>query len=247
MTGEKARILLVDDDHDACANLVDILSALGYTVDVAHDGDSALSRFEQHPYELALLDLKMPGMDGLELLRRIRQKHRGARALIVTAFASQAAEREAVQAGAWRIVSKPLDVPRLIGLLDEATESPLVLIVDDDSELCDSLADLFAGHSFRVGMAHNLAEARAALAAAASAGNAFQVVLIDMKLPDGDGGELLGHVRERYPAARTILITGDREENSHRIEAARGQGADAVCYKPFDVARLAQIVQELAR
>ena len=60
-------ILLVDDDHDHCAILSDILSDLGYRMDVTYDGPTALERSRRHPYDLALLDYKMPGMDDLEL------------------------------------------------------------------------------------------------------------------------------------------------------------------------------------
>src|SRR5215470_16233961 len=60
-------LLRVDDDHDPCAILSDILSDLGYRVDVTDDGPTALERSRRHPYDLALLDYKMPSMDDLEL------------------------------------------------------------------------------------------------------------------------------------------------------------------------------------
>lgn len=60
-------ILLVDDDQDICASLSDIISDLGYRVDVAYDGPAALRLSERNPYRLALLDYKLPGMDGVEL------------------------------------------------------------------------------------------------------------------------------------------------------------------------------------
>lgn len=67
-----AAILCVDDDPDTCASLSDILSDLGYTVDTANDGPAALERFEPSRHRLALLDFKMPGMDGLELCRHLK-------------------------------------------------------------------------------------------------------------------------------------------------------------------------------
>ena len=65
-------ILCVDDDPDTCASMSDILTDLGYLVSVAYDGHAALQLVQQQPYGLALLDYRMPGMDGLELYRRIR-------------------------------------------------------------------------------------------------------------------------------------------------------------------------------
>jgi CheY-like chemotaxis protein len=60
-------LLRVDDDHDPCAILSDILSDLGYRVDGAYDGPTALERSWRHPYGLALRDYKIPGLDDLEL------------------------------------------------------------------------------------------------------------------------------------------------------------------------------------
>ena len=66
MTQNNRSILVVDDEVDTCANLSDIFAELGFQVDVAHDGFSALEFAKRKHYDVALLDLKMPGMDGLE-------------------------------------------------------------------------------------------------------------------------------------------------------------------------------------
>src|SRR5438309_3507615 len=91
-------ILVVDDDGDTCQNLSDILTDLGYRVDTAHDGPSALELVRRRPYDIALLDLKMPGMDGLELYREIKRLGVGTVAMLVTAHASRATAEEALTA-----------------------------------------------------------------------------------------------------------------------------------------------------
>jgi CheY-like chemotaxis protein len=68
---------LVDDDVDTCRNLSDILTDLGYLVDVAHEGLSALDLVRRNHYDVALLDLKMPGMDGVTLYREIKRLRAG--------------------------------------------------------------------------------------------------------------------------------------------------------------------------
>lgn len=65
MSQHEPRLLIVDDEADACRNLSDILSDLGYRVDAAYDG--ALELVNKHNYDVALLDLKMPGMNGVEV------------------------------------------------------------------------------------------------------------------------------------------------------------------------------------
>jgi len=69
-------ILVVDDEVDACLNLADILSDLGYRVDLAHDGESALALVRQRRYDVALLDLMMPGMDGTTLYGEMKKGNR---------------------------------------------------------------------------------------------------------------------------------------------------------------------------
>jgi CheY-like chemotaxis protein len=234
-------ILLVDDDEDICRNLTDILTDLGYRADSANDGPSALELVRRRPYDVAILDLRMPGMDGLELYRRIKELRAGTVAMLVTAYATRATAEEALAAGAWQVLAKPVDFPSLLKLVDEALGQPLVLVVDDDRDLCADLWDLLRERGFRVGLAHTAGEAAERLA-----GSAYKVVLIDLKMPDGDGVGVFRRVRATNPEARTVLITGQRAEGDERVGRALAEGADAVCYKPFDVPRLLEVVRALA-
>jgi DNA-binding NtrC family response regulator len=241
MKSEQPAILVVDDDVDTCRNLSDILTDLGYRVDTANDGTSALKKVQQKPYDVALLDLKMPGMDGLTLYREIKKLRSGTVAIVVTAYASHKVAEEAITAGAWQIVPKPIDFPKLLGLVDQALEQPLIMVVDDDADLCANLWDLLREKGFRVCVAHDEAGAAEHLKDLR-----FHVVLIDMKLPKGDGTNVLRRVHKASPQARTVLITGYRSETEQLVQKALAEGADTVCYKPFDVPRLLETVQQLA-
>lgn len=232
-------ILVVDDEVDICQNLSDILTDLGYRVDMAHDGPTALEMVRKNPYDIALLDLKMPGMDGLTLYREIRKLGAGTVAIIVTAYAGSATADEALAAGAWQVLSKPVDFPKMLKLVEEAAEQPLVLIVDDDPELCQNLWDLLRERNYRVCIAHDERQATERLR-----GRDFRAVLIDMKLPQGDGSSVFRLVREANPKARTVLITGFPSEMEQRIQQVLQEGADAVCHKPFDVDNLLGLLQK---
>src|SRR5215211_3519025 len=91
-----ASILVVDDDVDTCRNLSDILTDLGYHVETANDGPSALELVKCNAYDVALLDYKMPGMDGLTLYRAIKKVRAGTVALVVTAYAEGTTSEEAL-------------------------------------------------------------------------------------------------------------------------------------------------------
>jgi DNA-binding response OmpR family regulator len=124
MPQEAPRILIVDDEPDTCANLSDIMTDLGYQVDTALDGFSALELVKRKPYDIALLDLRMPGMDGLELYRRIRAISAGTVAIIVTAYTSSDMAKSVLSAGAWQIVRKPVNIGSLLNLFSQALSSP---------------------------------------------------------------------------------------------------------------------------
>jgi two-component system, NtrC family, response regulator HydG len=238
MSGKLPTILVVDDEPDICANLRDILSEFGYKVDTATSGASALELVDRGSYDVALLDLKMPGMTGVELYKRIKRRSSGTVAVIISAYASTTAAKEALEAGAWRILSKPVDVEQVLQCIDEALGQPLVMLVDDDEELCDSLWDVLHSQQIRVKMAHNVADASAALE-----NQDYQAAIVDLKLPGGDGLQVCAQVHEKCPTARTILITGHRTELEHRSDQL--PVVDATCYKPFDVGELLATIRRL--
>ncbi len=241
MTQAVHSLLVVDDEVDTCRNLSDILTDMGYHVDIAHDGQTALEMVRQKPYDVALLDLKMPGMDGLTLYREIKKVRAGTVAIVVTAYASSDTAAEALTAGAWQVLSKPVDFPRLLNLVQEALGQPLVMVVDDDPDLCATLWDLLREKGYRVCLAHDEQQAAQRLK-----DRAFKVVLIDMKLPGGDGSTVFRVVRQINPQARTVVITGYRTEMDQLIKQVVDEGADAVCYKPFDVPSLLATLKQLS-
>lgn len=242
MNAKTPSILVVDDEVDTCRNLSDILTDLGYSVDVAHEGVTALEKVRQKAYDVALLDLKMPGMDGLTLYREIKKLRAGTVAIVVTAYASGETKAEALAAGAWQLLPKPVDFPSLLGYVGEALDQPLVMVVDDDHDLCENLWDLLRDRGYRVCIAHNEKEAVSQLS-----DQRFVVVLIDMKLPQGDGNSVFRLVRQTNPQARTVLITGHRSEMDVLVKKVVDEGADAVCYKPFDMPNLLATLDKLSQ
>ncbi len=118
-------ILLVDDDKDTCASMSDIFLDLGYTVDMACDGPDALEQSGLHQYRLALLDFKMPGMDGLELCRRLKKLQPSVVVLLITAFSSIATDAAAAKAGVQFSLLKPVNFSVLMPLVEEAVGTVL--------------------------------------------------------------------------------------------------------------------------
>lgn len=225
-----ARLLVVDDDLDTCANLADILSDLSYDVQTAPDATAALRLMGKQAFDVVLLDLKMPGMDGLQLYRELKRRSPSTVAILITGFADAETRERADQVGVWRILPKPIDVPALLPLISEAAKQPLLLIVDDDHDFCSSLCDVLSERSFRVGIAGSAQEAVQQMDH-----QEFPIVLVDWQLPDVDGLTLLKQIREQHPQVRTILLTGHRHELSERLEQQAASGVDVFFYKPLEM------------
>lgn len=240
MPSRAPSVLVVDDEVDICRNLSDILTAFGYDVDTATDGAAALELIRRRPYDVALLDLKMSGMDGLTLYREIKRIRAETVALIVTAYASSETARQALDAGASQIIPKPLDVQNLVEQVERVIGQPTVLVIDDDRELCDNLWQILRQKELRVCLAHTEEEAGRMVR-----DNDFRVVLLDLKLPGCDSGRLFRIIQKSNPASRVVLITGYRSEMEQTIDQVLNEGAESVCYKPFDVPELLATVQRL--
>ena len=115
---EKVNILVVDDEEVVRESLVEWLREEGYNAEAAGDGFKALEKLEERNWDIALVDLKMPKMDGLELLEKIKQESPGTQVIIFTAYATVHSAVQAIKKGAYDYLVKPVD-PEEVSLLIE--------------------------------------------------------------------------------------------------------------------------------
>ena len=107
------RVLVVDDEPEAVELLREFLAAKGYEVLTASDGEEALCKVKEERPHLILLDVRMPKMDGLEVLKQIREIDREVGIIMVTAVNEEETGRQALQMGAFDYITKPLDLKYL--------------------------------------------------------------------------------------------------------------------------------------
>jgi DNA-binding NtrC family response regulator len=115
---EKRKILVVDDEDALRTVLSAELNSEGYDVGTAADGIEALSELEKTRYDLVLLDIKMPNMNGFEVLKVIKEKHLGTKVIMLTGFADLKNAIESKKLGAEDFVSKPYDLVDLLTTID---------------------------------------------------------------------------------------------------------------------------------
>ncbi len=103
------KILIVDDEPDFCDALGDFLGVKGYSVFKTHNGDQALAVYKQERPDVVLLDVNMPGKDGLETLRELKALDPGASVIMVTAIEESEIAKQAMNEGAFDYITKPVD------------------------------------------------------------------------------------------------------------------------------------------
>lgn len=113
MDASDIRILIADDEYYICEGLREALVKEGYRVDVAHDGNEAVAQVESHAYQAAIFDLKMPGKDGMQLLKWVREENPETGVIIITAFGEVETAVEAMRQGAYDYLTKPVNLKHL--------------------------------------------------------------------------------------------------------------------------------------
>ena len=117
---ERPRILVVDDEASIRDLLAKTLALAEYEVDVAPDGRSAMDRLRMYPYDLLIADLKMPGFDGLTLIREAKRLKPDIPVIIITGFSTESSAIEAVNLGVAGYLTKPFRVPQVLAAAAKA-------------------------------------------------------------------------------------------------------------------------------
>jgi excisionase family DNA binding protein len=121
---ERPRVLVVDDEASIRDLLSKTLALADYEVDTAPDGRAALERLRLYPYDLLIADLKMPGIDGLVVIREAKRLHASLPVIIITGYSTESAAIDAVNLGVAGYLTKPFKVSQVLALAAKAMGEP---------------------------------------------------------------------------------------------------------------------------
>ncbi len=116
----RGRVLIVDDDASSRTALSELLGDEGYEIELAQDGFKALAKLPEFNPDLVITDQKMPGLDGMELLRQVTSRDETIPVIMVTAFGAVKSAVEALRAGAYDYLTKPVDFDELLAVVERA-------------------------------------------------------------------------------------------------------------------------------
>ena len=135
---DKTTILVVDDNQDLLETFAMILKRRGYEVQTACDGSAAVDRFKEQNFDVTLMDIVMPEMNGVDAFKKIREIQPEASIILMTAYSDEELIRTAIDEGVTLIIQKPIRIDSLIKLINETAGNEPILVVDDNT-ICETL------------------------------------------------------------------------------------------------------------
>ena len=236
---KKTNILIVDDEIDLLETLGDIFESKGYNVTMVEDGNKAIELLRKKYFDIILMDLKMPGISGLDSFREVKNLHPSAAIIMMTAGSVKEEIKEAVEAGVDAVVDKPFNVKKLVATIESILERPLILVVDDRVEDRETLRDILVDKKYRAFVAKNGYEAIDIVRK-----SDFDIILLDIMMPGMDGMEVLEVVKEIKPDIGVVMMTGYSSQGL--AGKSLRKGAYTCLYKPFlDMEKLLRVIEEV--
>ncbi len=130
----KAKVLLVDDEEDFLTTLAERLETRGLKVSTVTRGEDAVTKVDEQRFDLIVLDLSMPGIDGLETLKRIKAKQPDAEIIMLTGQGSIKTSIEAMKLGAEDFLQKPVNITELMDKISEAKDKRLLVLQNKERQ-----------------------------------------------------------------------------------------------------------------
>ena len=240
--GEKTKVLVVDDDRRMVRTICDILKVKGYEAAEAYTGEEAVEKVKSDHPDCVLMDVKMPGISGVETLQLIKGMAPDLPVVLMSAYTTEEQVEEVKQLGAETVLRKPVDLQMVFSFLALLKKEETILIVDNDMNFSGTVGDVLRSRGYRV---ETEADPENVLG---HMEQAYKLaVLLDLKLGDTDGLEVLKAVRAKFPSKPVVLVTGYRDEMTDSIEKGLKIGAYTCLYKPFEMEVLVDTIREISR
>ena len=239
-TQEKANVLVVDDQIGMLETFTDILEDKGFSVVTADDGFTAIERVKEQSFDLIFMDIKMPGINGVQTFREIKKINPEIAVIMMTAYSVEDLVKEAIEEGAYTVVYKPFDMDKVIQTIEKVLQTVLVLIVDDRLEDRQTFKDILENKGYRVTTAKSGYEAIELV----KKGN-FDIIFIDVKMPGIDGVKTFEEVHKIRSEVPVIMVTGYSVEEL--VKDAIDKGAYACIHKPLDMDAVLKMVKEVKK
>ena len=233
------KILIVDDEENMRRTLADILIDESYSVSTAATGEEAIKLCSKTPHEIILMDVRMPGIDGVEAFRQIRRHQEGVRVILMSAYSIDDLKAIALDEGAIAFLSKPLDLDQVINLIGEVKDTA-ILVVEDDEQTAELLRANLRRQGYRITIARSSHDALELVEQIR-----FDLIFLDANLPSMNGLELYLAIKKITPTAVAIMISDMEEEFEEIAREAVRHNAYTIVRKPLDIDHILGLLERI--
>ncbi|KKM67502.1 hypothetical protein LCGC14_1470460 [marine sediment metagenome] len=219
--------------------LADILRDEGYQVTTAGTGERAVELCSQENFDVVLMDVRMPGMDGVEAFRQIRRHQEGVRVILMSAYGLEDLKRAALDEGAIAFLAKPLDLEKTVHLIGEVRDTA-ILVVEEDESVSAPLQAGLKEQGYRVTVTRSPHDALEMVEQIR-----FDLIFVDVNLPAMNGLELYLAIKKVTPTSVAIMITGMEEEFEKLAKEAIRRNAYTLIRKPLDIDKTLGLLERI--
>lgn len=223
------RILVVDDNRDFAETMADLLELHGYESEVAFSGEEAIECFKKTKYDLAFMDVKLPGKNGVESFMEIKKLVPDCRVVMMTGYSVEQLLRQAIEHGALEILYKPFDTTKIMEIVNKVKPDGIILVVDDDPLFSESVKNLLEENKYQVFLAKNGEEALEKVK-----NESIELIILDLRLPVMNGLEVYMEMKKIGYSKPTLIITGYAIEEEDTIKQLENMKVSGVLTKPFN-------------
>lgn len=241
--GRSLRILVVDDDRDNADSLAELLEMEGHTVSTAYSAAEAEAAYAKNDFDLAFIDVIMPGKSGLDSFLEIRRARPGAKVFMMTGYSVEQLIQQAMDRGALGVLSKPVDIGQVLEAVDHARPSGIVVVPGGEPGLAPQLKDAIeaSGRPCKL-----VAASGNPTPADGEPGAAGETLVVDLDSSLIDGLQLYRSLSEQNAAASAVFVAAKTQAHEDLYEALGDVEITGILNKPFDPIKLLDKLERLA-
>lgn len=235
------RVLIVDDDRDLAESLAELVEARGHAAAVAFSGDAAIARFRQQRFDVAFVDVKMPGMNGVQAFLGLRKLNPGAAVILMTGFSAEQVLRDATQAGVLLVIDRASAVSEMMPIVEEVRPRRVLLGAGRERSLVGEMRFALAGRGYEVDVAYSGDEALER-----TLGGAVDALVVDQHMPVLNGFDLYLALCWAGRPVPAIVAANRAREHGAAIDLLQPM-TESILSKPFDPGEVLGEIDRLQR
>ncbi len=235
------RILIVDDDADNANSLGELFEMEGHRPRVVYDGESAIAAYMAEDFDVAFMDVMMPGKNGVESFLEIKRMKPDAHVYMMTGYSVEQLLQQAIAGGAMGVFSKPVNLYQVLEAITGIGKSGIVLVAEDDPDFGPTLTQLINRNGYRCELVRNGKDALSRVEA-----GGVDILVLDLKMPLISGIDVYSALKKQGRDIPTVIISGNAAEYSKELAMFDDVVVTGILNKPFDPLVLLDRLEKLA-